>query len=543
MNALESLLHKKKKAILLAVALAAFALSYCYFAWAVWFDSESGSAEKAIVVLALGLVSLALLGMMLWKNQSFECTSPSFYWSFTAVFLALGLVYMGIFMPLKSPDEQSHYAAAYRYSDLMLGMGGMDSDSFPMRADDADMLDFWWIDHRDLTDDYGQMLSRFSLFAESDEIVDFQTDIYYQFDTSSRPIQLHLFPALGITLGRIIGLGAIPTFYLGRLFNLILLVVVAQLVLRITPVAKCAFAISFLLPITIHLAASYSYDVPIIAMSMLLGAICLKYIFSDQRIRKRDMALISVLIFLLAPGKGVYVAVAFLALLIPTRNFSSGKAGRLFKIWIVVAVLASLVVVAIPRFFSADAGVSVASFNSSGIPSSESYIPSFTLQMALDDPLRAVMMLIGSVLFRTDTYLQGFFGGFMSWGDDFPAPLIIPIAFAVIFAIALFKREDSCKGREVPLVARVACAALLLAAFLAISASMLIGYTASSELLIEGVQGRYFLPLIPLMVVLCLNVKGVDFSFESRFLITSAAYVNLLYCGMIVMQTMTEVIK
>ena len=61
-------------------------------------------------------------------------------------------------------------------------------------------------------------------------------------------------------MGRILGLSAMLTFQLGRIFNLLVFILLIRLAIGVTPYWKNLFGALGLLPITLQQAASASYD-------------------------------------------------------------------------------------------------------------------------------------------------------------------------------------------------------------------------------------------------------------------------------------------
>ena len=80
---------------------------------------------------------------------------------------------------------------------------------------------------------------------------------------------------MGITLARALGLGSIGLLFLGRLFNLLFYTGMGYLTMRRMPFGKeVVFGVG-LLPMTLNLVSSMSYDVMILAMTAYFTAVCL----------------------------------------------------------------------------------------------------------------------------------------------------------------------------------------------------------------------------------------------------------------------------
>ena len=76
---------------------------------------------------------------------------------------------------------------------------------------------------------------------------------------------------------------------------------------------------------TLHLAASFSYDVMIIALSGYFSAVCLDLAYKAERVEVRDVAVLALVMAVMGPCKMVYGVIAGFCLLIPVRKFGAGE--------------------------------------------------------------------------------------------------------------------------------------------------------------------------------------------------------------------------
>ena len=104
----------------------------------------------------------------------------------------------------------------------------------------------------------------------------------YQMPVRTTPLA-YVPQAMGIALARMLGLGGLGLLFMGRLFNLMFFTAMGCLTIRRMPFGKEVAAGAALLPMTLHLAASFSYDVMIIALSGYFSAVCLDRIGYAQQ--------------------------------------------------------------------------------------------------------------------------------------------------------------------------------------------------------------------------------------------------------------------
>lgn len=99
---------------------------------------------------------------------------------------------------------------------------------------------------------YPKVAEEFSFFADDNALSSTTLFSSDRFDMGSNPPQAKILSALGITIGRVLGLGAVPVYYLGRLFNFAGFVALAYFAVRFTPVGKRIFMVASCLPMTLH---------------------------------------------------------------------------------------------------------------------------------------------------------------------------------------------------------------------------------------------------------------------------------------------------
>ena len=106
--------------------------------------------------------------------------------------------------------------------------------------------------------------------------------------------------AIGISLARLLGLGSTALLFLGRLCNLLFFTGLTWLAMRRLPFGKEVLFGTALLPMTLHLSASFSYDVLIMGCMFWFTAVCLDLAYRQERVRVRDVVLLAAL---MADGK------------------------------------------------------------------------------------------------------------------------------------------------------------------------------------------------------------------------------------------------
>lgn len=490
-------------------------------------------------VLLAGIVFIAFLVVIYALFLRFRLRSENVVQRLFLVLLCgLGVTYLAVFTPGTIPDESYHYLQAYNLSNSLLFVPSSD-EGILMRSCDIAMLNDGAVYGRNLkASTIGSVLSSISGFSEESTLEVYETP--FAFDIGSNPFQQRFAPAIAITVARIFNLDPILTYYLGRLFNLGLFVALAFFSAKIIPVGKKSVMVISLLPMTLHLAASYSYDCFIIGMSLLFVSVACRGIFLPELFGRRDIAVASISIFLLAPCKIIYALLVLLVFLIPRSRFESAKDGILAKSIIIASGIASIVLFKIGMVLNL-LGVTNGTSSSLGVFAYNPYGDGvdfrgwgagaetgsfYTISDILRDPFGTVGLFLRSFDQLGDSYIQTTWGGVLGW-LQLGSPYFYTLIFLLLVLISCIRSKDD--DAIIPGYQR---AIFLILFILGVGASMLgmmLGHTFSNESVIMGVQGRYFLPFL-LLLCLALRLKhfkcDVDLSFWCPYALCSA---NMFY--------------
>ncbi|MDD4850583.1 MAG: DUF2142 domain-containing protein [Gemmiger sp.] len=274
--------------------------------------------------IAAGLVLLVGAGLWLAGGKTPQ-THPH-----RAVFvlvLLVGLLYSAVLPPYAAPDEQYHinqsFTLACRWANFLSGeewrMGNVPlemsyrrlNDNNPLLQDETTTV-FTWQEAADnfftRTDD------AFSSHAAREEA---QTD---------RNPTLYLASAAAVFLGFLLHLGFVPTLFLGRFANLLLYAALAALAVKKAPLGKRVFMAVALLPMSLHLGASFSRDGPLLGFCLLFIALCLGAALGETPPSKAHLAALAACGLVLAPAKLVYLPLVLLVLVIPAARLGGKKA-------------------------------------------------------------------------------------------------------------------------------------------------------------------------------------------------------------------------
>ena len=302
----------------------------------------------------------------------------------------------------------------------------------------------------------------------------------------------YMISAFAIDIGKLFNLAPLVLMYVGRLANLLVWVFLTYLAIRITPVHKWIFFMLALLPMTLFEAASLSADSFMLGLSFLIVAIFFKYAFDDKikKIGAKKIYILFILLILLALTKYVYLLL-LLIFLIPAKKF-----GNIKKMFLVTGFLFLFLIVTIGIWNILTEGL---------------YVPiipqvSLTGQMAyiLGNPLRFPYTIMNTFINSGLSYQFLFVGNFWL---DIPLPTWwLGFYLITIIPVALVDKNKINITRNQKLVSLITFGIISIA----ICASVYITWTPVGQSLIDGIQGRYFIPILLLLFLLLYNIGDFE---------------------------------
>ena len=241
-----------------------------------------------------------------------------------ALVLGFGLLYSFLLPPYAAPDEKYHINQSFTlacrwandldHSDWQMGKVPT-TTSFRRVGDEDTTLQ----DENTTVFTWEEFTSQ--LFTTTDEPFNSHQE-YNELQTDQNPL-LYLASAAAVFAAYVFHLGFAPALFLGRLANLLLFAALAALAVRVAPFGKRVFTVAALLPMTLHLAASFSRDAPLLGLCFAFTALLMDAAFGSDKSKALSPARLAGLLgcgTLLAPGKLVYLPLAALVLLVPAAR-------------------------------------------------------------------------------------------------------------------------------------------------------------------------------------------------------------------------------
>ncbi|MFV0352079.1 MAG: DUF2142 domain-containing protein [Oscillospiraceae bacterium] len=420
--------------------------------------------------------------------------------------LILGTVFLFLIPFRTAPDEYAHIAQSYHYSNIILGQAELGGENtLTVRKGDEMMLSKYDTLATDIFS-YQEIAEDFWDRAPGGEPS--VIDVRY---VPVSPI-LHVVPTLGILVARILGLGRTGLLTLGRFANLLLFAVVMSRAIKRMPFAKHLLFCIGLLPMTLQLAASFGYDVYILSIVFYYFAYLLSCIYGDKPTGLKQLIMFIVLALLLLPAKYVYVVLMGLILLLFKDIFKKKNKKAIICICVAfVALAGAAFIILLPTLKTFIGILPTPEQIVTGImPNGDSQY-NYSLFYIINNTLDFIKLITNTIATQIPLWLQGLLGGRL--GEIIAIHIEINWVFIIAILIVLLlsavpDEENSPRVLSTPQRTSFALVPLLIAALIF---GVCVMWTPINYATVFGVQGRYFLPLLPFVLM---AVRGKNLRFK-----------------------------
>ncbi len=423
--------------------------------------------------------------------------NPAKFFVFCA--LIFGILLITIIPPFQSPDEDSHFKKAYVISKGKLfptSQNGIVGYDIP-----TDMINY-------INEKLSYIGNRDRKYTYSEEILDdklpkdYSDVTFHNFSTVEITPIVYIAPATGIIFSKIatkvIGMdniSIVTMLHFARFFSLMMYIILVYWAIRSTPILKKTFCAIALLPMSLALAVAISYDSIIIALSLLSTALIFKLIFDDniKEVSYKYLIAFGIIAFILLTIKTIYVTVLFPLIFIPKEKYG-GKVTKILKSFGIILLIA-IVLYIINKIPLMNLERNVVENNSGK-----------QISFIINNPIKYLKIWIKTMISNRNFYFTGMIGIF-GLIDTF-----VPTLYIVMYSLGMFiiilSDFSLCPIKfnwKYKCISVLGSIATIFAAFLGLYVlwtSMELGVGAET---ITGIQGRYFIPIIPLAIVILSN--------------------------------------
>ena len=449
------------------------------------------NGRRMLVVMALTFCLLFVLCFSTIVRERVEI-------AFAVLALGLGMIYIAVLPTQKNAwDECVHFASAYRMTlSKEVGM----SEVIKVYADDTKVLPLNPPTTSAEYDVLDSFLDANAIYDKSKEGVQAVSRLQY------KPMNIgYVAPGLGISIARLLKLPFSDLYRLGKIFNLLLYVIVVYFAIKRVVVGKRIMLVLALMPTLIMTAVSYSRDATLNAFAFLgMSYILSIFIDEEQKITWKDYITFAGSVFIVSAIKAVYAPFLLLILFVPKERFKDKKTCYIMKFGVLAIALLLVASFVLPVTLSATGAPGTSEIKGDHRGGNTSSTKQ--LQFIFANIFTYARMLLESIQEKLLHYTIGI-GSLGEIGHRgvtvYTNWLLLTMAF-----VALTDRNEKKLRWNYKIVIAVVC--FVITCF--IWTSMYLSFTEVGEPVIAGVQGRYFIPLVfPLLLVFNSGKIRVDY--------------------------------
>lgn len=422
---------------------------------------------------------------------------PEYYW------LLISLVYLFsacfITPPYQVPDEPIHYLNTYRLTQIDYTKSiydNIENGTITMPENSA-CINYSGIQKINKVSNFNDVLE----CAKAKKNVNDDTYSWYKSHNTKLG---YIFSAIGIKIGDKLSNSPLFIFFTGRIFNLILSIIIIFIAIKIIPKYKEILLSVATIPMFIQEMASYSYDSVVNTFSLLILAIIIKMIYDKKVKWVLKTIILLILGIFIANIKMIYLPIYLFILLVPNDKFKKWYYKYLYCFGLIVGAYLLNNLLNAKVFFN------------NGI-SSNVIVSNPNLELIKNNPLSLFSIAYYTIKFETAFYARSLFAYFGWFTFRFQDILIF--AF-IIYNLYLLANNNKLEGKWFD---KLIILIGLLLGVAAVFASMYFYWSKPGLGYVEGVQGRYFLPLLMPFIIIFMfgkknKIKKIDYNINYLFI-------------------------
>ncbi len=435
---------------------------------------------KNLIILIIYLIlqiCLCILIYLFYKNKKYSIEKV-----FLILAIIIGAIYLLVIPVGRVPDEPSHFLRAYEISE-----GHMVSEKDANKSSGRVLSKHLY----EVVDPLDNM-NYCNLFSKIDQKVDNNTE-FITFPGSSLYSPISYLPqSIGIFISKIFTRSILIQVYAGRIFNFITWLIIMYFALKFIPCFKRFFMVCAFLPMVMQEAISLSPDGLTMSISFLLLAYVLNLRYCKiSKISSKQKLFLLAITTILSLCKIVYLPLCLLIFLIPENKFNNKKDKYitigLMALWVIIINIIWLMI----------ASQYLIEFTS-GVNSKDQVI------YILSNPIKYILVMFNTFSSNIMDYATQMAGKSLEW---FSVNLSYFYPIISLGLLAYLAYQDQTKEVKIDKVTKILSLLILIVCVILIFTSLYVQWTKVGNIIIEGIQGRYFIPLLMLIPVILYNNK------------------------------------
>lgn len=484
-------IEKKDMGVLVVyILLSIFSVLYIAQKW-------SNHGMKILFVLEILLIiGEIILFFILKKLHKEHCTLSKLY-LIAAIFFG-GFYILG-FPPSQLPDDSSDYLRSLEVANFHATSIQNEKNQVG-REFSENILDVY------SEETYGDVLKNSDLKLDGDKkFLLFANKSLYSF-------VCYIPQAIGVGIGALFHFPIIVQIIFGKILNYALFVILMYLSIKYIPTKKLLLFFIALLPMSMQEAASLSPDAITIAMSVAIISFILYIRDKKIKLTKVHLSLLALMSICLSLCKIVYLPLCLLIFLLPNESFSNKKQKYIYCIFL------SILVVSLNLIWLKISSAYLVAFEGKSSSGEQ-------LQYVLQNPLRYLVVLTTTLDSYLVAYLEQMVGH--SLGKFVVTTSYVIVVFSLGILLYLIINKNADKKYIFSLFEKLFILFMIIATILLMFTSLYLQWTQVGASTVDGIQGRYFIPLL-LPIAMLFMTKGQEIIDRSKEIIVFTIFANIL---------------
>lgn len=335
----------------------------------------------------------------------------------------------------------------------------------------------------------------------------------------------YIFEALGIKLAKILGLSFTGIVFSGRLFSLLAYVLLVYFAIKIIPIGKEILLFISLMPTSLFIAVTFNYDVVVFGCIVLgIAMILREHLSKKEFVDEKKLILALMIMSFGCLPKAVYAPLTLLPFMISKDRYKSKNICHLVRIISILAFACLMSTFVLPALMG-----KAQNDTRGGAVDSVAQLKSI-----LTHPITYVSVLLENIW---NTFSSFAFGEaqYRLMGHLQPAKFqyLIPMisVFVILVSPNSYNTEDY---QTITVKDRIWFIVLIGVSVALVWTSLYMAYTVPGVVNINGVQGRYYKPILPLFYIFLS-------SFNLHLNISERKYRIVLICLCILILAITNI--
>lgn len=434
------------------------------------------------------------------KHFTFVFKKPEL--AFVLLALIFGLIYIFKLAPLRGTDEFTHFARVYQVSDGTLWEqkipGNKYGGELPVNVNSM-INDFRVLTYSNFTGNYTakkqHLISKYSHISNPgsySQQADFTSSYLY-------PPWAYLEDLVGIFIAKVAHLPLVWYVYLARISSLLFWILAVWLAIRLIPAGKWFLVALALVPTSLTQAATVSGDGLLISLSWLTFALTIAVLAKKVKLDFKTQIFLVVLAVSMCILKNGYYLIGLFPLVIPASYFKDKKSAYRWRtVTLVLTVSASLIFIWLGLKNVGNAPTIIYPNLNVNAHAQLSYIAHHLLVY-----IYRMFAWLGTRGY--DIIYLGIVGVITNRVIVLPIAIILLIYFGLIMSYLRIEPQSELQKQATKL--RLAAAIVVLGTYCLIITAFYLNASGVGAHSVNGVWGRYFLPVIPFLTIFAYTSK------------------------------------